>query len=875
MIRRQASRLVYEHAIARPSPSSTLSSLRAGASTSSAHLAAIACSSQSVHTSAKRLNQHQDIATSSESVEHHHREVATETSPAEGSSSSPGVRRKGRPRKSRELRDVEAEFKATRGRKYAEYREALSQASTLEEKLKLKAAFTKDRVDRKAEAMARLQEIRATEARQRQREARKAPEKAEPSISGSRKRVLQHYEGQKSATRKSETEKAMWVARELARLRLHEGQGLERRTRFREEDALDVDPVELEKAKELHKQSQVDDRSRARNLAHFRRKQETKSRLRDLETNTGVASLDDFVLVEEQKLAAERRLNLQRRHRENVARREAEASTESNVENDAANHWDETIAQEADPYHTIDEQGDPLPLEHVPYLGRNERLSHLRYLPLWQILEQDENFLNQYTKEEQQYMYSHLPPADTWTSHNIQGQRMGAFARARYFLTHKDTISKFVDRMGLDELSAANGGKKVTVIEAVPGAGTITRELLSRSSVGQVIALEEQAKFRHWTEGLAEDPTVVDSERRTAKDKLHVLGQSGYDWATLDKLEEKGHLKDFKPIRYQSSAEAQGPPPPLVFVAQLPNSVLGDQFFVQIMSAAAYGGWLFKYGRVKIICVIPETMARKALAPPKVQERAKISVLSRVISHCKILLPCIGIQPRAAHIYPPTLKALTRATVSRLISNDQMASPAHHVEMCGFEFIPRERQMWGWRQAAGVKEDFNENDDSNNIPQEYNQGIVTEEYESLEFLMRNLFVLKRHPIIDTLERTYPGAKSILSRLSGEFVQAKNGRFPSVAPFSRQWNSTVPSIFNEQLKQTDPAKTEQPLLFHPASKLAPMPKLTAIPPQTQVDALTDEQWISLARVFERWPFRPSVLYEDKKVDGLPTNSAVPD
>lgn len=528
------------------------------------------------------------------------------------------------------------------------------------------------------------------------------------------------------------------------------------------------------------------------------------------------------------------------------------------------------ILEEADSYQEVDSRLGPFPADFVPYLrGRSSYVTEADR-PLWKLLQEDPKCLDNYSPYEKQYMYSHLPPADLWTTDNIQGKRRGALGLARYFLTHRDTIKRLVDRMGLDELSAANGGKKVTILQALPGAGTITRELLTRSSVGRVVALEEQDQYRHWQESLRADPTVVDSEGVTAREKLHIINGSGYHWDVFDQVEAEGHLDHLKPVREQTTQEASGPPPPLVFMAQLPNSVLGDQFFVQMMAAAAYGGWIFKYGRVKAVCVLPETMARKSIAAPASAERHKVSVLSRIASHMKILLPNVGLQPRAAHIFPPTLRALVRSLTLGMISNENMAKAEHHVEMCAMEFVPRERQMWAWRQASGVAEDF---DSLPQPPEEYNQGIATEEFESLEFLMRNLLVTRRQPLIESLERAYPGSKSILDRLTPEAVQARGGRFPSVAPFSTKWNSAVPRLYADQV-EANGGDDSKPL-FHPAAKLAPLPAMQVVPKDAHPIALTDEQWITLARVFERWPFRPQILNDEGRIDQLPNNRSVQD
>ena len=53
-----------------------------------------------------------------------------------------------------------------------------------------------------------------------------------------------------------------------------------------------------------------------------------------------------------------------------------------------------------------------------------------------------------------------------------------------------------------------------------------------------------------------------------------------------------------------------------MFVAQLPNTVYGEQLFAQLVHAICSGFWLFKYGRVKMVFVCGESVAARALAVP-------------------------------------------------------------------------------------------------------------------------------------------------------------------------------------------------------------------------------------------------------------------
>lgn len=534
------------------------------------------------------------------------------------------------------------------------------------------------------------------------------------------------------------------------------------------------------------------------------------------------------------------------------------------------------ILDTAYPFEDEDAKLEPVTLRETPYLKpRTASKDDLR--PLWQILKEKPDYFERsgIAKEERNdvYEHSHLPPPNVWSDADMRGDVHGAWSRSRWFLTNRDTIKRWVDRMALDELSAVNGGKKVTVIEGLPGPGTVTRELLMRSSVGKVIVCEDNQQFRAFAKGLADDPTVVDPDGVPARDKLHVLPKNGFQWATYDLIEREGLLSHLKPIREQSSAEAAGPPPPLVAVLQLPNSVLGDQFFVQTMAASGSGNWLYKYGRVKVVGIVADTMVSRALAPPGHRERAKMSTLSRILTHMRVILPRVGLTPKQTQFFPPSLRPLVRSLATSNMSgieSGHMATAENHVHMCGYELLPRQRQVWAWRRGAGVSENFITQDPqyprvddggpSIPVPDEYNQGISSVEYEALEFLLRSVFVLRNSPVHDSLARSYAGMAALLSRLTEEAVEAKGHQFPTVAPLSGKAPATISEAPCNAVKEGESTDANERRLYHPASFLAPMPKMEVITPETSVKDLTDDQWITLTRWLERWPFRPASFTE---------------
>lgn len=279
--------------------------------------------------------------------------------------------------------------------------------------------------------------------------------------------------------------------------------------------------------------------------------------------------------------------------------------------------------------------------------------------------------------------------------------------RARYFLYNKSSINDLIDRLNLPEVVEHNGGQKVTIIEAYAGAGTITNQLLRRSEVGRVIAME--TTYPDAFKSLFDDTSIVDSEGKTVKDKLHHLPRhTGFLWTAYEQIVQQGLLDHLTHLKDDPKRPAHQLAP-IVFVAQLPNTVHGDQLFTQLVAAMANGEWLFQYGRVRMAFVMPEVMAKKATAKAGEAMRARIGTLSSILSRSEIILPhdpCF--EPQKDHVYPPTHSPTRRYLNSQYISRDNEASGNAQKDLCAFMVTPKPRQVLMWKQAAGIVVDANE-----------------------------------------------------------------------------------------------------------------------------------------------------------------------
>lgn len=363
-------------------------------------------------------------------------------------------------------------------------------------------------------------------------------------------------------------------------------------------------------------------------------------------------------------------------------------------------------------------------------------------------------------KEDQPFCHDHLPHPSKWKkTFSFTKEHL---ARHRYFVARQDTAQDIVSKIGLDD--PERQGQKTTIIEAYAGPGTITRELMKHPNVERVVALENVPLFLPCLEELKKDPTL-----EGIHDKLQILPESGFVWDTYEMLVKDGYLSHLEnklpnlgPRAPPMNWEA---PSPLVFVAQIPNTVHGEQLFAQLVHAISSGFWLFKYGRVKMVFVCGETVATRALATPADQrDRAKLGTTVQCLSRPELLIPTEDLQPYGDYFYPPTPSIGPRVPITNtFIPNANISSGLSKRNLAVLSIDPLKRRL-----------------------------VESRDLDAFEFLTRNLFVLKTKPIAEALKHVAPGAANILKLLAPDHPSMKGRPEAVVLP-----DTPIVSLTNEQ------------------------------------------------------------------------------
>lgn len=397
--------------------------------------------------------------------------------------------------------------------------------------------------------------------------------------------------------------------------------------------------------------------------------------------------------------------------------------------------------------------------------------------------------------------YDHLPPRNEWKeAFPIAKQHQTSY---RYFVSNRSTVQDIISHLGID--APDRRGEKVTIVEGYPGPGIFASELLKLEHVEKIIALESAPPYFKKLEILK---SQLEEKQPGAGDRLDMLKASAYQWETYSQLFSSGKLAhldgrirnaDGSPVSFSTDSfvpskhadESWQKLSPIIFFAQLPNTVYGEQLFAQAVSAIASRSWLFRHGRVQLGFICGESLAIRCLAEAgERMHRGKLGTTVQCLADVQVHKYAHEFQPHGHHFFPPTMSVGPRVTVSgsSLIPNSNPSTGLSRTGMVMMTVTPKREPL-----------------------------VDASTIEAFEFITRNLFILRTRPVGDALTHVAPGGQNVL-------------------------------------KMTSPDQVEKGLIREDEVML----------PGEIVGDLTNVQWACLARMFEKWPFRPKHLFEEGRV-----------
>ncbi|CEH14404.1 DIMETHYLADENOSINE TRANSFERASE 1, MITOCHONDRIAL [Ceraceosorus bombacis] len=407
--------------------------------------------------------------------------------------------------------------------------------------------------------------------------------------------------------------------------------------------------------------------------------------------------------------------------------------------------------------------------------------------------------------------FPHLPAQKHWK--DVFSAGVG-ISRNRTFICDKELAHRVIEGLNLDE---AEG--QVTIVEAYPGPGILTRLLLEHPKVEKVIAMEDNTTYLPCIQALQNDPTVAGGPPGS---KLLIEGTNPYRWEAHTNVILRGafdHLQgklpgdgngeetiDVKAISQgkvsrlrKHDTESWTAKSQIIFLAQLPNIVYSEQLFAQLCHAIAHRQWYYQFTRVKMAFVCSEALANRALAEPGNRARAKLGVIVQSLADVTKALPASEFLPHSQKIYPSTALRDPELIQREIDSNQGKVLAAYKTSRLAANLSKRGTSLII-------------------VDPKIKPLVGHGELDALEFITRNLFVLRNQTVEHALKHVAPGAENLLQHLKPDTEETRD---------------------------------------HPER---------IILPDYIVMHLTNEQWAALARVFDCWPFRPQILIEDQRAPG---------
>lgn len=374
---------------------------------------------------------------------------------------------------------------------------------------------------------------------------------------------------------------------------------------------------------------------------------------------------------------------------------------------------------------------------------RTDRMDALlaKHKPLWDLPQVQQKELIQHGQD-----FPHLPPVRDWREALEYGfdKDTSFHAVNHFFINNSDTVEKIISHLHLDQ------GPPRFIVEGYAGAGTVTQRFLRHPNVGHVYALEDAFQYWSWLRRLENPPpdAGVDGSRLT------VFPFSAWEWNTYSDLEKGGAfdlaLRDRAVLPSQMSgnevlsfdSDDWKEDIPLEVFMTIPNTVLGEQLVVQLISAIGNRTWLFRYGRVKVHLIITENLADRLVIEPGTFNRSKINVVTEALATVQYRMRGDEFFPLTSHTYSAGQLVVGKGAYSRAVRvaggprTDNAASGLNRQRLAFVTITPRKDPL-----------------------------VTPELYPTFDWLMKNVLVLRTNTIYQSLRHVAPGAEEIVHRLA--------------------------------------------------------------------------------------------------------------
>ncbi|KAA1073643.1 Mitochondrial transcription factor 1 [Puccinia graminis f. sp. tritici] len=345
-----------------------------------------------------------------------------------------------------------------------------------------------------------------------------------------------------------------------------------------------------------------------------------------------------------------------------------------------------------------------------------------------------------------------------------------------------------------------------TVLVSYAGYPTLIDELLKLENVKKVIAIEEKPEY-----------CIMYNDRWKAEvenKRLFHIKNDGYWWESYSEVEEEGLLDDVAIEDWEKSH------PSLFFICQLPHNKRSIQFLMQLISFIPNRNWLFQYGRVGMGFIGSGELCQRMTRDQSEKKYTRITAAANCLTSIKTPGKEVFSELTEEQFFPTNLE-LTGPSPTASSSTGGTGTGERRPGR-----PPKVKPALTAGTTTKTKKIYKSSPEANptafaaalDLRPKNDVNLSPDEFECLSFLQRVMFIHSAQSWVESISHAAAGAAILYNKL----VQIDQQRGPDEPPVM------IP-------------KTKTPRSF------------------------SDQDWIVLAKEFNRWPFRPRSFENDLELD----------
>lgn len=356
-----------------------------------------------------------------------------------------------------------------------------------------------------------------------------------------------------------------------------------------------------------------------------------------------------------------------------------------------------------------------------------------------------------------------------------------------------------------------------TVLVAYSGYPTLIDELLKLKNVKKVIAIEEKPEYcimytERWKQ-------AVENKR------LFHIKNDGYWWESYSEIEEEGLLDDVQIEPWNKLH------PSLFFISQLPHNKRSIQFIMQLVSFIPNRNWLFQYGRVGLGFIGSGDLCRRLTREQTEKKYTRITAAANCLTDIQTPPVTITDSLTADRFFPSNL-ILNRSSSSSPSSSKNQSRTTRSSPTKPVGTKTKTKKIYKSSPEAQPTAFAS----SLLLCAKADLSLTPDESDCLNFLQRVMFIHSAQSWVESISHAAAGASIMYDKLK-ELDDAQKAQRDS-RPGS-----------NDSTENGD--GDHESRFYIPRSKT---PR-----------SFSDQDWINLAKAFNRWPFRPRSFENDLELD----------